>query len=183
MLNMPEAGNYKFPCEDIGMSQTENIHNIRPINEQDAAFLNSLMNCPSVLQALNEVPSKLQEWTDAIKAWQSDVDEEDYIVLYGNTPIGWLGINGLLNEDKTVYLKMTALLPNYQNRGFGTAAIQKLMFMLRQKGFHRILLYTDQDNYAAQACYRKCGFKIIDSLTETMSNGKIIPRYIMEVSL
>lgn len=165
------------------MTQTQNIHIIRPINVQDAAFINSLMNCPSVLQVLNEVPSELQDWIDAINAWQSDADEEDFVVLHGNTPIGWLGINGLLNEDRKAYLKMAVLLPDYQGIGLGTKAIQELMSCLRQRGVKKLALYTDRSNRKAQACYRKCGFKVIGSLTETMSNGKTIPRFIMEVCL
>ena len=103
--------------------------------------------------------------------------------MNGNTPIGWIGINGLLNEEKTVYMKMAALLPDFQSRGFGTAAIQKLMFILRQEGINKIALYTDHDNCIAQACYSKCGFRIVDSVTETMSNGRVVPRYKMEANL
>ncbi len=170
-------------CEDIGMRQTENENIIRPVNEQDAAFLNTLMNCPSVLQALNEVSSELQEWMDAIKAWASDADEEDFIVLYENTPIGWLGVNGLLNEDRKAYLKMAVLLPDYQGLGYGTQAVQELMGRLRQRGVEKLALYTDRSNRKAQACYRKCGFKVTESLTETMSNGKTIQRIMMETCL
>ncbi len=169
--------------EDIGMGQTENASIIRPVNEQDAVFLNTLMNCPSVLQVLNEVSSELQDWTDAIEAWVSDADEEDFIVQYENTPIGWLGVNGLLNEDRKAYLKMAVLLPDYQGLGYGMQAIRELMCRLRQRGVKKLALYTDRDNRKAQACYRKCGFKVIESLTETMSNGKTIQRIMMETCL
>ncbi len=165
------------------MSQTENIPVIRPVNEQDAVFLNSLMNHPSVLRTLNEVPTEFRDWTAAIKAWLSDADEEDYIVLHGNTPIGWLGVNGLLNEDKKVYLKMVVLLPNCQGQGIGTRAVRAIMRSLRERGFKRLALYTDCDNYAAQACYRKCGFVVTESLTETMSNQKTVLRCLMETCL
>ena len=164
------------------MSQSDNIQ-IRAVNENDANFLNFLMNCPSVLQALNEIPTEIHDWADAIKAWFCDNDEEDFIIMNGDTPIGWLGINGLLNEDRTVYLKMAALTPDSQGCGFGTAAILELMRSLKQRGIRKMILYTDLDNRIAQACYRKCGFKIADSLTETMSNGKAVQRYIMEAYL
>ena len=111
------------------MNQTENIH-IRPVNEKDAAFLSSLMNCPSVLQVLNEVPSELRDWMGAIKEWLNDDDEEDFIVVHRNISIGWLGVNGLLNEDRKAYLKMAVLLTDHQGLGFGTWAIQELMCYL-----------------------------------------------------
>ena len=164
------------------VSQTENIQ-IRPVNEKDAAFLNLLMNCSSVLQVLNEVPSQLCDWMDAVKAWLNADDEEDFIVMYENISIGWLGVNGLLNEDGKAYLKMAVLLPDYQGLGFGALAIRELMCALRQKGVKKLALYTDRDNLMAQACYRKCGFRVMESLTETMSNGKTIPRFRMEACL
>lgn len=156
---------------------------IRPVCEADAPFLNSLMNRPSVLDALNEVPTELQDWSDAIGEWLRDDDEEDYIVLIGTAPVGWLGVNGLLNEDQSAYLKMAAFLPEYQGRGFGTAAIRELMQNLKARGTKKMILYTDRDNLLAQGCYRKCGFGIVESLTETMSNGKNVPRYRMESCL
>ena len=164
------------------MRQSDHIH-FRTVDENYAGFLNSLMNHPSILYVLNEIPTQMRDWTEAIKKWSRDDDEEDFIVMNGDTPIGWLGINGLLNEDGTAYLKMAALLPDFQGHGFGTAAIRELMFILRQKGLNKIALYTDQNNCIAQACYRKCGFEIRDSVTETMANGRTVPRYIMEANL
>ena len=54
----------------------------------------------------DEIPTQLSNWIDAISAWNCDSDEEDYIIFDGETPIGWLGINGLLSEDKIAYIKM-----------------------------------------------------------------------------
>ena len=160
----------------------ENIH-IESVCRNDAGFLNALMNRASLLQILNEVPTELHDWVDAIEEWSHDNDEEDYIVFDGDTPIGWLGINGLLNKDRSVYLKMAAFLPEYQGRGFGTFAIRELMSDLKSKGMERVILYTDRDNDQAQVCYRKCGFQVVESLVETMSNGKDVQRYRMEACL
>ena len=155
----------------------------RPVCTGDAEFLCSVMNCPSVLQALNEVPTGLQDWTDAIREWSHDDDEEDYIILENETPSGWLGVNGLLNGDRAVYLKMAAIIPERQGRGFGTQAIRILMADLKHRGFERMILFTDQDNASAQACYAKCGFRVAESLAETMSNGENVQRYRMESCL
>lgn len=58
------------------------------------------MNDESILKALNEVPTQVEDWTDAIAAWNRDPDEENYIIFEGETPVGWLGINGLLSGDR-----------------------------------------------------------------------------------
>ena len=103
----------------ICMEQNYKNAQIKSVCNNDAKFLHLLMNNPSVLQRLNEVPTEQQDWIDAVNEWSHDDDEEDYIVFDGNTPIGWLGVNGLLGEDKTAYLKMAVFLPDYQGHGFG----------------------------------------------------------------
>ena len=75
----------------------------------------------------------MQDWTDAITEWLNDKDEEDFIVVNVDAPIGRLGVSGLLNIEKA-YLKMAVLLPAYQGLGSGTRAIRELMNRLRQKG-------------------------------------------------
>ena len=156
---------------------------ISPVCAGDAAFLCSLMNHPSVLRALNEVPTTQQGWADAIREWLSDEDEEDVIIIKDSSPIGWLGVNGLLENGKTVYLKMAALLPEAQGQGFDAQAIRALMRGLKLRGFQQMILYTDQENQQAQACYRKCGFEPVECLTEIMSNGRTVPRLRMEANL
>ena len=156
---------------------------IRPVCGNDAEFLSRLMNCPAVLERLNEVPTSLQDWIDAVREWSGDDDEDDYIVSLGDTPLGWLGVNGLLADDHSAYLKMAASLPEYQGQGFGTESIRKLLEELKHRGIRKVILCTDRDNLIAQFCYRKCGFRFAGSLTETMSNGKEVPRVKMEVCL
>ena len=141
------------------------------------------MNTDTIIKALNELPTQLDDWVDAIKAWRSDDDEEDYIIRSSETPIGWIGINGLSSTDKTAYLKLIAILPNYHNKGVGYHAINQVIEMLRQRGYSKIALYTDQDNRKAQACYSKCGFEITETLTEIMSNGKLVARCKMELTI
>lgn len=156
---------------------------LRTVSDADAQFLFSIMNIDTILNALNEVPTQLSDWTDAIAEWSKDDDEEDYIICDGESPIGWLGINGLSSADKTVYLKLAAILPSYHNKGIGHYVISQVIEMLRQRNYSKIALYTDQDNHKARACYGKCGFETIETLTEEMSNGKIVPRCIMALVL
>ncbi len=163
----------------------EEIVNIRTfkVKEDDAQFLYVLMNEPGILDALNEPSTQLCDWTGAISEWNGDPDEADYIIFDDKTPIGWLGINGLLSDDKTAYIKMLALLPQYQNMGIGSCVIEQFKADLKSKGFEKVMLYTDKDNYRAQKCYSKCGFTVMFSLTEKMSNGNIKERYKMQCVL
>ena len=153
------------------------------VNENDAVFLSELMNNEEVMTALNEVPTAAELWEDAIAEWKRDDDEEDYIIFSGDIPVGWLGINGLLSEDKRAYIKMIALLPEYQNCGIGQYAVNQIADDLKRRGYASIGLYTNQSNIKAQQCYIKCGFKITAETVQKMSDGADVKRFKMERSL
>lgn len=153
------------------------------VNERDAPFLQELMNNESVMAVLNEVPTTLNVWIDAIIEWKQDIDEEDYIIFNESTPIGWLGINGLSAEEKKVFIKMIALLPQYQNSGIGQYVLNEIIESLRIRGYVSIGLYTNQSNIQAQQCYLKCGFDVTSVIEQKMSNGTVVKRYIMERSI
>jgi len=156
---------------------------LRAVSDADAQFLTFIMNTDCVLNALNELPTRLEDWTAAIWEWSKDSDEEDYIILDGEIPIGWLGINCLDSVDKVVYLKLAAILPNYHGKGIGYYAISQVIEMLRQRNYLKVALYTDQENYKAKACYSKCGFEITETFMEEMANSKTVARCKMELNL
>ena len=157
--------------------------NLRIVSGADAQFLTFIMNTDSVLNALNELPTQLEDWVDAIKEWSKDNDEEDFIISDGETPIGWLGINSLESADKVAYLKLAVILPEYHNKGIGHYAINQVIEMLRQRKYLKVALYTDQENYKARACYSKCGFEVTETFMEEMANGKTVARCKMELDL
>lgn len=150
------------------------------VNKHDAKFLQELMNNESVMTVLNEIPTTVEIWADAIIEWEQDSDEEDYIIFDESTPIGWLGVNGLSTEEKKAYIKVIALLPTYQNRGIGQYVIKEIIENLKLRGYSSLGLYTDQSNVRAQQCYLKCGFDFIAEIEQKMSNGALIKRYKME---
>ena len=156
---------------------------LRTVSDKDAPFLTFIMNTDSILNALNELPTQLEDWVNAITEWNKDNDEEDYIICDGEISIGWLGINNLESTDKVAYLKLAAILPSYQNSGVGYHAISQIIETLRQRNYIKLVLYTDQENYKAKACYRKCGFDVVDLFIEEMANGKTVARCKMELNL
>ena len=156
---------------------------LRAVSDGDAQFLTFIMNTDSVLNALNELPTQLEDWVDAIREWSKENDEEDYIITDGEIPIGWLGINSLESADKVAYLKLAAILPEYHNKGIGRYAINQVIEMLRQRKYLKVALYTDQENYKARACYSKCGFEVTETFMEEMANKKTVARCKMELDL
>lgn len=164
-------------CEE--KQKMKNIK-IIAVNKGDAEFLQELMNNESIMTVLNEVPTTVEVWSDAIIEWEQDIDEEDFIIFYESTPIGWMGVNGLSTVEKKAYIKVIALLPNYQNSGIGQHVIMEIIENLKLRGYISLGLYTDQSNVRAQQCYLKCGFDFIDEIEQKMSNGAVIKRYKME---
>lgn len=153
---------------------------IREVTTGNAELLFRLMNDPAILRALHEVPTQLSDWEEAAAAWLEDEDEQGYIIFDRDTPVGWFAVNGLLAEDGTAFLKMAALLPAYQNRKIGSYVLAHIVDKLRAAGIAALALFTDQDNTRAQACYKKCGFQVVEALEDQMSDGAVVARYRME---
>ncbi|MHB1456158.1 MAG: GNAT family N-acetyltransferase [Armatimonadota bacterium] len=156
---------------------------VRKITQNDAPFLQRLMNDDQVMAILSEVPTSVDVWADAIIAWDDDPDEENYIISDEGMPIGWLGINGLSSENKQVFIKVIALLPTHQGHGIGQYVMNEIIENLRLRGFTSLGLYTNCSNEHAQHCYDRCSFKISEKTVQKMSNGTIVNRYKMEYFL
>lgn len=153
------------------------------VQKSDAEFICTLMNDESLLHALNERHTPLGVWIYSVNNWLKDADDEDYIIYFNGKPVGWLGINGLLSYTQRPLVKMLAILPEYQNLGIGMHAVNFVIENLRSRGYLSLDLHTDQSNIKAQKCYQKCGFEIIGSITQKMSNGLIVDRYTMRCKL
>ncbi len=52
-----------------------------------------------------------------------------------------------------------SLLPEYRNKGIGTALLKDMLVLLREKGYSQVSLSVQKDNYAVKL-YRKLGFRI-----------------------
>ena len=154
---------------------------INPVCPADAPFLTILMNHPVLLSRLHQSPTTQADWEEAIALWLSGADEEGYILFEGSQPIGWFALNSLLSPKP--YLKIAVLLPEYQGRGIGQLALSRLLQSLRSAGFRSVGLFTDCDNSIAQACYQKCGFRVIRTTRETWPDGSTNAQYEMEVIL
>ena len=154
---------------------------IEEVKIGDAEFIYNLMNNEIVMDALNEVPTSLSDWRCAIAEWKQDSDEKDYIIFCDTIPVGWIAVNGLISTDKKAFIKMVAILPEYQGYGVGQFAVRWVVEMLRKSEYISVALYTDESNLKAQNCYSKCGFVVTESFVDKMSNGKSVKRYKMEL--
>ena len=153
---------------------------IKQVEPGDSYFLYQLMNAPQIMSVLNELPTSRDDWADAVACWETDDDELDFIVWSGDRQVGWFAFNGLSASDKTVYLNMAAILPEYQHRGIGTHVLSQLLDVMKEKNFAHAILFTNQENESAQRCHQKCGFKVTEKLTQSLTDGTETKRYKME---
>ncbi len=162
---------------------TDNGHDITllpaEISAGSAGFICGLMNDEAVMRALNEVPTDIAVWEADIGGGNESGDEASFIICVGGERAGWLCIRDLMSYTQRVYLKMLAILPEFQGRGIGAAAIGIVTERLAREGYLSFDLHTNKDNTAALKCYKKCGFEIIGSVTQKMSDGALVPRYFM----
>ncbi len=160
-----------------------NIVEIKNVERSDIDFLFQLMNDTKIMKALNEPPTSKEDWIKAVNYWENDDDELDFIIWNDDKQIGWFAFNGVQSLDKIVYLKMAAILPQYQHKGIGSYVLLQLLEVMKRKGFVKVILFTNQENVTAQKCYQKCGFRIIEELTEKMSDNTLAVRFKMECDL
>lgn len=159
------------------------IIEIKNVEHSDIVFLFQLMNDTQIRKALNEPPTSQEDWVEAVNCWENDDDELDFIIWDDGKQIGWFAFNGVQSSDKTVYLKMAVILPQYQHKGIGADVLFQLLEVMKRKGFVKVILFTDQENVKAQRCYQKCGFRITEKLTQKMPDNTFAARYKMECSL
>lgn len=152
----------------------------------DALLLQRLMNEPAVLEAVGERPSRLLFWQDCLRTWCADPDEANYAVLEGETgvPLGWLGLHGLLRNDRTVAVKMLALLPPFWGKGYGAAALRLTVPWLRADSHERLLVDVLQTNARGLAFCERHGFVLARSLRRRAgANGEMRTVRVMERAL
>ncbi|MCM2294293.1 GNAT family N-acetyltransferase [Allorhizobium sp. BGMRC 0089] len=53
------------------------------------------------------------------------------------------------------------VLPDFQRRGIGRALVTSFCDRMRGEGLRQALISTHQNNFAAQALYRHCGFETV----------------------
>jgi ribosomal protein S18 acetylase RimI-like enzyme len=86
-----------------------------------------------------------------------------------------------INKDD-LYLNELAIIPNEQNKGFGTFLLNETLRIAKEGNFRRVVLDVKISNKNAQKLYEKLGFKIFNKKTGRLFN-KNRGMYNMEYNL
>lgn len=160
--------------------------NIKPVLKEDIKFIYEVSNNEEIMRIFHDKPTTLNQWQNFIEEWEKDVDEQNYIIsrVCDGVEVGWLGINGLLSEDKIGWIKVIAISPDYWSCGYGRQAVEKVKAIFKSKGFRNIKLWTDACNKRARRCYESNGFviqKIVEKKVGNLEN--VVDRVLMSCML
>lgn len=155
-----QSWNASFQLADGGTVE------LRPVSQSDDPFL------LSVYASTREDELSQVEWAEGQREmflrWQFDLQRREYdtrfpdadyrVIVVDHQPAGriWVGA-----DDEQIRLLDIALLPEFQNRGVGTALLQKLKSEAQSAGKAlRHMVFVLNNN--ADRFYERLGFKKIE---------------------
>ena len=99
---------------------------------------------------------------DAIERFLASDDHHLLLALDGDEPVGFVTGVELTHPDKGVemFLYELAVDEAARRQGFGTALVEALADLARERGCRGMWVLTDDDNAAALGTYRKAGATI-----------------------
>jgi len=141
---------------------------LRPVSPNDDQFL------LSVYRSTREDELAQAEWVEGQKEmflrWQFDLQRREYdarfpeaayhVIVVDQQPAGriWVG-----SDDEQIRLLDIALLPEFQNRGIGTALLRRLQEEAARQGkaLRHMVFVLNNDG---QRFYERLGFVVIEDL-------------------
>jgi ribosomal protein S18 acetylase RimI-like enzyme len=99
---------------------------------------------------------------DAIDRFLAADDHHLLLALDGDEPVGFVTGVELTHPDKggEMFLYELAVDEPARRRGYGTALVEALLAIARERGCRGMWVLTDDDNQAALGAYRKAGATI-----------------------
>ena len=144
------------------------IYTAVPIkSKSDIRIIADIYN--KALSELHGSKISFDEWCRSLP--NKDTDEENFLISRGIMPTAWLKLNGLDSNDEVGYISMLAVEPRCRRRGAGTFAVEFSEAFLHNKGKKTICVQTTNDNTAAIALYKKCGFIETEKYKTIADNG------------
>jgi ribosomal protein S18 acetylase RimI-like enzyme len=100
--------------------------------------------------------------SDAVKRFLMDPNHQLLIAYSGDVPAGFVSGVEVTHPDKGTEMFLYELAVNEAHRrlGIGTALVEALRDLARERGCYGMWVLTDDDNAAAGATYRKAGGEI-----------------------
>ncbi|WP_051314790.1 GNAT family N-acetyltransferase [Alteribacter aurantiacus] len=103
---------------------------------------------------------------------RGDPHENIFILDVNGKPSGSISIKK--HDDTTAQLGLFLVEPVAQGTGYGQKLVEKAITFSKEKGYNRIILWTNGELKAARKIYIKMGFELRETKTSFLSNQEII---------
>lgn len=105
-----------------------------------------------------------------------------YVIMADGADVGEVWLELERTADDTAYLGILLGREDLLGKGIGRAAIAEAVRQGRAAlRFQRVRLHVRRGNDRAVACYRHCGFMVIEERVKHNEFGEAIPIYVMEM--
>jgi serine/threonine protein kinase, bacterial len=132
-------------------------------------FVYNLKFCDHNKAALYGGNLALDEWKQVFRKSLADPDKADFIIRKGSVPVAWLELNGF--QGDMAWISMLVVHEDFQHQGIGSSAVCFAEDYVCLKGFTSLRIRMNSDNIAAQKCFRKLGYTIVDECDCTNGDG------------
>lgn len=165
------------------MIKSQNVY-LAPLISADSAVLFQWINNPELVQfnAPYKPVTDLQH-----SAWFEKITQASNSCIFAIRTIDThmlIGSCQLFNFNdiaRSAELQIRIGEPDYQNKGFGTQALNLLLdFGFNNRNLNRIYLHVFANNSRAQAAYKKVGFRVEGVLRQSVFlNGEYVDIVVM----
>ncbi|WP_020616878.1 GNAT family N-acetyltransferase [Paenibacillus daejeonensis] len=139
---------------------------LREYRLQDVPYMRAWVNNPVIAHCLSDVflyPHSLQETEMFVqRVMDSEGGHRGFIIAHRDSEeyIGQIDLFEIDWKNRMAEMGIVIGNPADHGRGYGREAIGILQqFVFHELNLHRLQLEVHEDNAAALACYRHCGFR------------------------
>jgi len=123
-----------------------------------------------------------KNWFKRYLAEEKIGQQNIYIILNDDVPIGQVGLYDINKEDKNAILYIVIGEKEYWGKGIGAKAIEFIHnYAKNVLHLHKINLNVHAKNKKALSLYKKCGYKIVGTMRENIiRNNKFEDELMLE---
>jgi predicted GNAT family acetyltransferase len=149
---------YALVLADLSVPEAPSGLEVRaPTEDEMALVLDWRMLYCAELSNLPDTPEERRRQRDLLEAIH--VDGNDVLLFEGATPVAFSAFNAALPE--VVQIGGVFTPPALRGRGYARHVVAASLLAARARGVERAILFTGEDNVAAQRAYVALGFRSI----------------------
>jgi aminoglycoside 6'-N-acetyltransferase len=138
---------------------------LRPLREEDRAFLLEMVGRPGVVEWWGTPDPPEREWEGLVN------DGSAWAIEVGGELAGWLGYHEEHEPDYRSVALDISLAPAFHARGHGRAALRlAARWLVDERGHHRLTIDPDRANARAIRAYAAVGFRPVGILRKANRN-------------